>query len=168
MNFLIRPVRLSDSEAINEMRRQEDVRANTLALATETIAFTESFLRNMGSDDHILVAESDGKVVGMVGIHLLKSARQRHTACLGMMVRAEYQGQGIGKKLLENILDLADNWLMLVRIELDVTSDNERAIHLYNSLGFEVEGKKKFSIIKDGKYADLIMMARYNIPSQFK
>ncbi len=168
MSLLIRPVRLSDSEAINEMRRQEDVRANTLALATETIAFTESFLRNMGSDDHVLVAEFDGKVVGMVGIHLLKSVRQRHTACLGMMVRTEYQGQGIGKKLLENILDLADNWLMLVRIELDVTSDNERAIHLYNSLGFEVEGRKKFSIIKDGKYADLLMMARYNIPAQFK
>lgn len=168
MDLLIRPVRISDSEAINEMRRQEDVRANTLALATETIAFTENFLRNMGSDDHILVVEFDGKVVGMAGIHLLKSARQRHSAFLGMMVRTEYQGQGIGKKLLENILDLADNWLMLVRIELDVTSDNERAIHLYNSLGFEVEGRKKFSIVKDGKYADLIMMARYNIPSQFK
>lgn len=168
MDLLIRPVRLSDSEDINEMRRQEDVRANTLALATETISFTEGFLKSLGNDDYVLVAELDGKVVGMVGVHPFKSARQRHTACLGMMVRTEYQGQGIGKKLLENILDLADNWLMLVRIELDVTSDNERAIHLYNSFGFELEGKKKYSIIKDGKYADLLMMARYRIPAQFK
>jgi putative acetyltransferase len=84
------------------------------------------------------------------------------------MVRTEYQGQGSGKKLLENILDLADNWLMLVRIELEVTSDNERASHLYSSFGFELEGRKKFSIIKDGKYADLLMMARYRIPAQFK
>jgi putative acetyltransferase len=168
MDLLIRPVRLSDSEDINEMRRQEGVRANTLALATETVAFSEVFLRNMGSDDHVLVAELDGKVIGMVGIHLLKSARQRHIACLGMMVRTEYQGRGIGKKLLENILDLADNWLMLVRVELEVTPDNERAICLYNSFGFEVEGRKKYSIIKGGKYADLIIMARYNIPSQFK
>ncbi|AKB76592.1 Acetyltransferase (GNAT) family protein [Methanosarcina horonobensis HB-1 = JCM 15518] len=51
MNLLIRPVRLNDSEAINEMRRQEDVRANMLALPTETIAFTEAFLKNMGTDD---------------------------------------------------------------------------------------------------------------------
>lgn len=85
-----------------------------------------------------------------------------------MMVRTEYQGQGSGKKLLENILDLADNWLMLVRIELEVTSDNERASHLYSSFGFELEERKKFSIIKDGKYADLLMMARYRIPAQFK
>ncbi|HII01901.1 TPA: GNAT family N-acetyltransferase [Methanosarcinaceae archaeon] len=166
MDLIIRPVNLSDAGDINDMRRQEGIRDKTLALATETLAFTEAFIRNFGTDDHVLVAEKDGKVVGMIGIHLLKSARQRHTAALGMMVRAEFQGQGIGKKLMENILDLADNWLMLVRIELDVTEDNDRAIGLYRSFGFEVEGKKKYSIIKGGKYADLLMMARYLLPSQ--
>jgi putative acetyltransferase len=168
MNLLIRPVRLSDAQDINEMRRQKEVRAHTLALPTETIEFTEGFLRSMGGDDHILVSESGGKVVGMVGVHLLKGIRQRHSAFLGIMVRTEYQGQGIGKNLMENILDLADNWLMLVRIELDVTADNEKAISLYRSFGFEIEGTKKYAIIKDGKYADLLMMARYNIPTQFK
>ena len=168
MDLLLRPVRLSDVEDINEMRRQKEVRANTLALNTETTALTEVFLRNMGSDDHVLVAELKGKVVGMAGIHLLKSARQRHSAFLGMMVRTEYQGHGIGRSLMENLLELADNWLMLVRIELEVTTDNERAITLYQSFGFEVEGKKKYAIIKDGKYADLLLMARYKIPTQFK
>jgi putative acetyltransferase len=114
------------------------------------------------------VAETDEKVVGMIGLHIYKSARQRHIASLGMTVRTEYQGKGVGKELMENILDLADNWLMLVRIELDVTEDNERAIRLYRSFGFEVEGKKKYSIIKNGKYADMLMMARYTTPSQFK
>jgi putative acetyltransferase len=142
MGLLIRPVRLSGSEDINEMRRQKDIRANTLALVTETITFTEGFLKSIRRDDHVLVAGLDGKVVGMVCVHIFKSARQRHVACLSMMVRAEYQGQGIGKKLLENILDLVDNWLMLVRVELDVTPDNERAIRLYNSFGFKVEGKR--------------------------
>lgn len=142
MDLIFRPVRLRDAEDINEMRRQEGIRANTLALTTETIAFTEGFLGNMGIDDHILVAEFEGKVIGMIGIHILKSARQRHSAFLGMMVRTEYQGQGIGKKLIENILDLADNWLMLVRIELDVTTDNERAISLYQYFGFEAEERK--------------------------
>lgn len=63
MNLLIRPVRLSDAQDINEMRRQKEVRAHTLALPTETIEFTEGFLRSMGGDDHILVSESGGKVV---------------------------------------------------------------------------------------------------------
>lgn len=168
MNLVVRPVRLSDAQDINEIRRQKDIRAHTLALPTETIEFTEGFLRSMGGDDHVLVSELEGKVVGMVGIHLLKGARQRHSAFLGIMVRTEYQGQGIGKNLMEHILDLADNWLMLVRIELDVTADNEKAISLYQSFGFEIEGTKKYAIMKDGKYADLLMMARYNIPAQFK
>jgi L-phenylalanine/L-methionine N-acetyltransferase len=168
MNLLVRPVRLSDAEDINEMRRQVEVRVTTLALATETILYTETFLRNLGIDDHILVAETDGKVVGMIGLHLFKNPRQRHLASLGMTVRKEYQGKGIGKELMENILDLADNWLMLVRIELDVTEYNERAIHLYKSFGFEVEGKKKYSIIKEGTYADLLIMARYSLPSHLK
>lgn len=168
MSLVIRPVRLSDAQDINEMRRQKEVRAHTLALPTETIEFTEGFLRSMGGDDHVLVSELEGKVVGMVGIYLLKGVRQRHSAFLGIMVRTEYQGQGIGKNLMENILDLADNWLMLVRIELDVTADNEKAISLYQSFGFEIEGTKKYAIMKDGKYADLLMMARYNIPTQFK
>lgn len=37
-----------------------------------------------------------------------------------MILRAEYQGQGIGKRLLENILDPADNWFMLVKVKLDI------------------------------------------------
>jgi putative acetyltransferase len=100
MNLIIRPVRLSDSQDINEMRRQKE-RAHTLALPTETIEFTEGFLRSMGGDDHVLVSEAEGKVVGMVGIHPLKGVRQRHSAFLGIMVRTEYQGQGIGKNLME-------------------------------------------------------------------
>lgn len=57
---------------------------------------------------------------------------------------------------------------MLLRIELDVTADNEKAISLYQSPGFAIEGTKKYAIIKDGKYADLLMKARSNIPTQVK
>ena len=67
----------------------------------------------MGSDDHLLVAELEGKVIGMVGVPILKNARQSASIFLGIMVRIESQGQGIGKISMENNLDLADNWLML-------------------------------------------------------
>jgi putative acetyltransferase len=77
-----------------------------------------------------------------------------------MMVHKDYQGQGIGKKLLETLLDIADNWLMLVRVELDVYTDNERAINLYKKYGFEPEGIQRKSAIRNGKYIDALMMAR--------
>jgi L-phenylalanine/L-methionine N-acetyltransferase len=66
------------------------------------------------------------------------------------MARTEYQEQGIGKNPMENILDLADNWLMLLRIELDVNADNGKAISFYHSFGFEIEGMKKYAVIKMG------------------
>ena len=44
---------------------------------------------------------------------------------------------GVGTTLMETLLDLADHWLMLVRVELEVFADNEQAIRLYEKLGFE-------------------------------
>jgi len=79
------------------------------------------------------------------------------------MVHKDYQGMGIGKALLKEVLDLADNWLKLVRVELSVFVDNERAINLYKSLGFQIEGTKKYAAIKNGEYADEYVMARYKI-----
>lgn len=165
LNFLIRSVRIEDAYAINEMRRMDGVRENTLGLFSERISKSEDFIKGLSDDEHILVAEvvEEGikKVVGVVGIHGYRNPRLRHSASLGIMIHAEYQGKGIGTALLKKILDLADNWLMLVRIELTAFVENEGAVKLYKSLGFEVEGVKKYASIRNGKYADEYLMARY-------
>jgi len=76
------------------------------------------------------------------------------------MVHKAYQGMGIGKKLMETLLDMADNWLMLVRVELTVYTDNEKAIGLYQKMGFVSEGVKRKAAIRSGQYADEYIMAR--------
>ena len=76
------------------------------------------------------------------------------------MVHRDFQNQGIGRAMLEKVLDLADNWLMLVRLELTVFADNERAVHLYESLGFEREGIRRKAAVRNGVYMDEIAMAR--------
>lgn len=168
MDINIRAINLSDAPAMNEMRIQNGVRENTLGIISETVMKSESFIRNLDGDSHLLVAEVDGKVVGVVGLSVNKNPRLRHSGSLGISIRKEYQGQGIGRRLMEKILDLADNWLMLIRVELGVLEDNEKAIKLYKSFGFELEGKKRYSIVRDGEYMDEYLMARYNIPQQFK
>jgi putative acetyltransferase len=62
---------------------------------------------------------------------------------------------------MEAILDIADNWLKLKRVELCVFTDNQSAISLYKKMGFVVEGTKKFAAIRDGSYIDEYLMARY-------
>ena len=61
---------------------------------------------------------------------------------------------------MKAILDLADNWLMLVRVELEVFADNERAIRLYEKFGFEKEGLLRMTTVRCGQYADEYKMAR--------
>ena len=60
-----------------------------------------------------------------------------------LFVHADYQGRGVGTTLMETLLDLADHWLMLVRVELEVFADNEQAIRLYEKLGFREVGRRK-------------------------
>ncbi|NEU05397.1 MULTISPECIES: GNAT family N-acetyltransferase [Clostridium] len=167
MNFMIRPVKIEDATFINEIRRQDGVRENTMGIISERISRIEGIVNNLSDNDHMIVAEIQEddvlKVVGVANLSVNKSNRVRHSASIGIMIRREYQGKGIGRTLMENLIDLADNWLMLVRAELGVFTDNEKAINLYKSLGFEIEGKRKYAVIKNGKYEDEYIMARYNL-----
>lgn len=86
----------------------------------------------------------------------------RHSAEIGISVAENYQGRGVGKKLMEQLLDIADNWIMLARVGLEVIVDNEKGLDLYKKLGFEIEGTKKYAVIRDGKFEDVYIMGRYN------
>lgn len=166
MELTIRPVKIEDSEAINEIRRMKGVKENTLAISSERLERTKRITENLDTNSHIIVAEinedNNKKVVGVASLNVNVSPRIRHSASVGISIHSDYQGKGIGKQLTEELLDLADNWLMLVRVELGVYPDNIKAIKLYESLGFEKEGLKKYSAIKDGQYIDEIIMGRYN------
>ena len=72
-------------------------------------------------------------------------------------------GRGVGNALLEAILDLADNWLNLKRVELDVHVDNPAAIHLYKKFGFEIEGRRRFHTYGEGGWIDSYFMGRVRV-----
>jgi len=61
---------------------------------------------------------------------------------------------------MEAVLEVADNWMNLRRIELTVYADNEAAQRLYRKFGFEVEGRLRDYAVRDGVFADAMSMAR--------
>jgi L-phenylalanine/L-methionine N-acetyltransferase len=75
-------------------------------------------------------------------------------------VAGPMQGAGVGGVLLAALVDLADRWLGLRRIDLTVYSDNERAIRLYRASGFEEEGRLAAYAFRDGGHADVLVMGR--------
>lgn len=109
-----------------------------------------------------IIADESGsdKVIGGAGLSVFANNRLRHSASIGIMVHSDYQGNGIGCKLMETLLDVSDNWLMLVRVELSVFIDNQKAIELYKKLGFEIEGTKRKAGTRGGQYIDEYIMAR--------
>lgn len=69
------------------------------------------------------------------------------------------QGKGIGTFAVTNMLHHAFYNLNLHRVELDVLTSNERAIHLYEKVGFQREGLKRQVVYKNGKFVDMYCYA---------
>lgn len=166
MSFRIRPIKSSDAHQINDIRRQKGVMPNTLGIPSERYEKSVQFVSTVSEHNHTFVAVSDQDedlVLGIIGIHVSPSPRLRHSASIGLSVHEDHQGKGIGKALMAAAVDLSDNWLMLKRLELGVLDGNERALNLYKSFGFEVEGVKRAAAVRNGSYADEVIMGRVRV-----
>jgi L-phenylalanine/L-methionine N-acetyltransferase len=156
----IRPVRVEDSEAIWRITQQDGVIETILTLPSDRLEQRRERLASLGLDEHWFVAEVDGEVIGLAGL-TVGTGRLRHSGHVFLFVAHEHHGQGVGTRLLETLLDVADSWLLLRRVELTVLAENERAWRLYERLGFEKEGLRKLSVIAQGEIKDEWLMARY-------
>lgn len=108
------------------------------------------------------VALVNDSVIGWAGIIPIPRKSMEHVGTLGMGVISEYRGKGIGGRLLEKSIQHA--WRQgLKRLELEVFSDNEFAIQLYEKQGFHVEGVKRYARCLDGVYQDVVVMAQYQV-----
>ncbi|HEV7305408.1 GNAT family N-acetyltransferase [Ensifer sp.] len=160
----IRAARIVDFEAIAALMSQPGIRSGTLRQPFSTPELTRKWLESLSDDSVVVVAERAGRILGMAGLHRSKGRRQ-HSAALGISVDDDHRGEGIGKSLLTALIDAADNWLGISRIELTVFTDNEAAIALYRKAGFEMEGTHRAYALRHGVLADVFAMARVRAPA---
>ena len=108
-----------------------------------------------------LVACVDEDVVSQLSLYTFPSQpHRRHMGQIGMAVRDDWQSKGVGTALLQSAVDLADRWLQLRRLELEVYTDNAAAIRLYEKFGFTIEGTMVDFAFRDGQFVDTYLMAR--------
>jgi RimJ/RimL family protein N-acetyltransferase len=106
-----------------------------------------------------LLALSSDLVVGMLDFHGFSQPQQTHAGTFGMSVAKEARGRGVGKELLRSLFAWAAN-NYIRRVELEVFSNNERAIRLYEWAGFVLEGRKVHSVEVEGEFLDMLLMAK--------
>lgn len=159
-DIIIRPMHSHDAEQLHELYRDPLLARTTLSHPAIEISELNDRVARQNPNRYRLVAELEGKLVGNISLTRGHRSAIAHSGGLGMMVHSDYWGQGIGSKLMVAILNIADNWLNLKRVELDVNVDNEAAIHLYQKFGFETEGTKRFHMYADGRWTDSYFMAR--------
>jgi L-phenylalanine/L-methionine N-acetyltransferase len=106
-----------------------------------------------------IVAVLEGRIIGSADVFQYKG-RRRHVGDIGMSVHDDFQRRGIGSALMAALIDVADNWLDLKRLELTVYADNALAIRLYQKFGFEAEGTLRAYAFRAGQYVDSFFMAR--------
>ncbi|MFJ8088925.1 GNAT family N-acetyltransferase [Lysinibacillus sp. NPDC095746] len=164
-NIKIRVASQEDAEALLEIQKE------VLAEETYLITTIDEFQRTVDEQrewiqakitnerETIFIAQYQGKIVGWLVFQSPQRKRLAHTGTFGMMVLNKYRGLGIGKRLIEKLLEWAEHTPYIEKISLGVFSTNERAIALYKKMGFVEEGRKINEIkLQDNEYIDDILM----------
>lgn len=116
------------------------------------------FSDRLGSST-VLGAFCEAKLVAIAAFAIQQGQKMAHKGVIwGMYVRPGARRAGIGRRLLEAILDLARQRVEL--IQLTVVRDNADARRLYASLGFVEYGMEKNALKQDGRYYDEVLMAK--------
>ncbi|MGE7932485.1 N-acetyltransferase family protein [Viridibacillus arvi] len=109
----------------------------------------------------ILIATLKDEIIGIASINSSQKDRTKHVGTLGIVVSEQLIGQGLGRKLMEELLNWATSNGVTKKISLVTREDNTSAIELYEKLGFEKEGLIKNDNFINGVYYNTLVMGLF-------
>ena len=159
----VREVTVKDAKNLLEFCNQVGSETDNLSYGSEgmglSVAEEEEILAKFQNDktSYFLLAEENGQIVGTCNCRSFRKKRLSHRAEIGIAVKKDYWNKGIGRKLLTSLIALAKQSGLKV-LSLEVRTDNKRAIHLYESLGFRRIGTFEGFMEIDGESVDFDIM----------
>lgn len=159
----LRKMTADDAEIYHQWRNDMDVmRTTNPAMDRYTREETEQFVKHaiLGSSQsksYMIIAKETGTPIGvtaLIGIDL----KNRNGECIIDIGEKPYWGLGYGTEALKLLLDYAFLEMNMHRVALRVFAFNERAIRLYEKLGFKQEGVSRQCMFREGKWHDIIHM----------
>lgn len=164
MSYTIRRAVLTDADGLTAVYSDPTVIAGTMQLPFASPQLWRDRLIAADAPLMLVACTTEGTIVGNAGLHTnARTPRRAHAASIGMGVVEAHQRKGVGSQLMAALLDVADNWYGLARVELSVYTDNVGAIALYKKFGFETEGTFRSYALRDGELVDCYTMARLRV-----
>ena len=116
---------------------------------------------NSSDNEAMLVCLVDGKVAGNCQIAWKGGMKTRHRASVAIALLKEYWNQGIGTRLFQEMIRIAEDNPNILQMELDFVEGNTRARALYEKMGFRINGVRPNAIrLKDGTLLNEYSMIR--------
>ena len=156
----------SDAEAALEFMKMTAAETPFLLRSPEectlTVTEEEKFLSRFPSDPNaaMILCFVDGVFAGNCQIVRKNKLKNRHRASIGIALKREFWGLGIGTALFREMIAIAEGW-DLMQIELEVIEGNDRAMALYRKMGFETVSYVPNAIrMPNGSFAKEYVMVR--------
>lgn len=154
-----------DLEVLNKWKNDEQI-FKYLGGGFQPISIDEhrklmdALVENTGKTKRFIIINENEKKIGFIGIYNISNI---HRTCnLGLYIgEKDEQGKGYAKEAYLALERFAKNYLNLRKINLDVVEENEKAIRLYEKLGFNICGKYNKERYINGEYKDLIIMEKF-------
>jgi RimJ/RimL family protein N-acetyltransferase len=162
----IRRATPDDAGALLRYLRQVGGETDNLSFGDEGPGLTEreerEYLTRVGESDNSLavVATVGDAIVASLTFDGGRRPRLRHAGEFGISVAREYAGLGIGRALIEHMLEWAERGGVIRKINLKVRADNTGAIKLYERMGWVHEGRTTRDTLIDGRFNDCLLMGR--------
>lgn len=140
MNITIERASPEDAAELLDHLKLVGGETDNLTFGAEGLPFSveaeAEYLARMENSENnfMLLAKADGHIIGNASLSRLPR-RMSHRGELAVAVAKEYWGQGIGYRLMKEIIEIAENG-SFEAVDLQVRSDNIRAVRLYEKLGF--------------------------------
>ena len=161
----LRPEQSDDTEMLWKMFSTLSKESVSNLLPPFTRERVESWTSNINYNEVLAIVavieeKGEERIIGDASLKFNPQKALKHKAELGISVHDNYQNIGIGKVLLNHLINIA-RMKRLKKVWLQVSTHNELAINMYKKAGFKIEGKLCKESYINGKYRNEYRMALF-------
>ena len=166
IDLVIREADPDNAESLLKHIRETALETDFLTIGKEEAEISieeerKQLARLQTSTDHLLLVALHGmEVIATASVNTSTSPKLNHIGEVGLAVSKEYWGLGIGTMMLEEVIYWSEQSSTIKRLELMVQRRNQRARHVYEKLGFQLEAIMARGVRDGDEYLDICLMSK--------